>query len=83
MRLAGIGTDRLGAEAMGAALLDEELHRADIRPRRMRAILAAIGVGVDVEQPLAGVRRGSLAHVLADILAGVLVHWSTPSSSVV
>jgi hypothetical protein len=32
LRLPGIGADRLGAEPEDVALLDEELHRVDVRP---------------------------------------------------
>ena len=45
LRLAGVGADRLGAEAEDVALLDQELHRVDVRPGRVLAGLVVVLVG--------------------------------------
>src|SRR5438046_3952121 len=42
--LAGIGPDRLGAEADDAALLDEPAHHSGVRPWRVRAVVLQIGI---------------------------------------
>src|SRR4026207_947158 len=42
--LAGIGPDRLGAEADDAALLDQPAHHGGVRPGRVRAVVLQIGV---------------------------------------
>ena len=46
--LAGIGADRLGAEAEHVALLDQEAHRLGARPRRVLAFLVEVLVGLGV-----------------------------------
>src|SRR5918993_2139689 len=42
--LAGIGPDRLGAEANDTALLDQPAHHGGIRPGRVCAVVLEIGV---------------------------------------
>ena len=56
--LAGVGADRLGAEAEHVALLDEEAHRLDGRARRVLALLVEVLVCLGV----AGALRPVGAH---------------------